>query len=129
MYVADQPPFLNAALCGISHDGPLLLLRKLKDLEQELGRTPRERNGPREIDIDLLAYGSLKYRFAGGLRLTVPHPRVVERRFVLQPLADLAFDFHLPGLGTVRELLIQTNDQAADVVRLDHALLPVHGAR
>lgn len=84
----------------------------------------RMRYGPREIDLDLIGYGSLSYSFEGGEKpLTVPHPKTAERRFVLAPLFELAPGYKLVGLGSVDELLVQTNDQADDVQRLDNAQL------
>jgi 2-amino-4-hydroxy-6-hydroxymethyldihydropteridine diphosphokinase len=126
MYVMDQQPFLNAALRAKTELSPLDLLRLLKHTEAEVGRQRGPRFGPREIDIDLIAYGVLRYSFSGGDRaLNLPHPRVAERRFVLQPLFDIDPDRILPGLGSIRELLARTEDQAQDVHRIEHALLPV----
>jgi 2-amino-4-hydroxy-6-hydroxymethyldihydropteridine diphosphokinase len=127
MYVEDQPPFLNAALTGRTPLSPMALLRELKRLESEIGRKRRVVNGPREIDLDLIAYGRLAYTYYEGkqLRLVVPHPRVGDRRFVLQPLADIAPDYLLPGIGTVHTLLDQTEQQRKSVKKLKHALLPV----
>lgn len=129
MYVTDQQPFLNAALRARTCHYPLQLLRLLKQTEADVGRQSGERFGPREIDIDLIAYGCLKYRFRsrGEKALDIPHPRVAERRFVLQPLFDVAPDSSLPGLGSIRELLDRTSEQADDVQRLEYALLPVLG--
>lgn len=124
MYVEDQPPFLNAALLGETELGPRALLRRLKEIEGEIGREARQRYGPREIDLDLIAYGSLSYTFLGGDKpLVVPHPKTAERRFVLMPLFEIDPDYKLVGVGPVAELLVQTNDQANDVERLDHAQL------
>jgi len=127
MYVEDQPPFLNAALLLQTELSPLELLSKLKELERQIGRQRREQNGPREIDLDLIAYGRLAYTYIEGknVRLRVPHPRVGERRFVLQPLADIAPNFELPGIGVVRTLLEQTEHQRESVKKLEHALLPL----
>ena len=113
MYVEDQPPFLNAAVLLHTELSPRELLAKLKELERQIGRQRRQPNGPREIDLDLIAYGSLSYTYveAKQVRLQVPHPRVAERRFVLQPLADIAPSFELPGIGIVQYLLIQTEHQ------------------
>lgn len=129
MYVTDQPPFLNAALAAETELGPLPLLHLLKRTEERIGRTAAPRCGPREIDIDLIAYGSASYRFSdrGEIVLAVPHPRVDERRFVLQPLHDVAPLAVLPGLGSVAELLAKTIGQEGDVVRLVDAVLPLHG--
>ena len=127
MYVEDQPEFLNAALLAETAMGPMELLRLLKRFEREIGRERRTQNGPREIDLDLIAYGRLAYSYIDGkeLRLRVPHPRVAERRFVLEPAFDAAPDFLLPGLGSVRNLLAQTESQRNSVKRLEHELLPI----
>ncbi len=83
--------------------------------------------GPREIDLDLIAYGQVSYSYSEGkeLRLTVPHPRVAERRFVLQPCSDIAPTAMLPGVGVISELLKQTEDQAKSVKKVEHAILPI----
>lgn len=106
LYVADQPRFLNAVAVGETSLGPRELLGFLKGLEAELGRSPRQRYGPREIDLDLVAYGSLSYRYreAGATVLQVPHPALGERGFVLGPLAELEPEWVLPGLGRVGDL-------------------------
>lgn len=127
MYVTDQPVFLNAAVLVRTTMSPRALLAHLKELEQQIGRQRRQPNGPREIDLDLIAYGALFYRYFEGknLRLQVPHPRIGERRFVLQPLSDIAPEFMLPGIGIVSDLLKQTEDQADSVKKVEHAVLPV----
>jgi 2-amino-4-hydroxy-6-hydroxymethyldihydropteridine diphosphokinase len=101
MYVEDQPPFINAVGFLETNLGPLALLRLLKALESEIGRLPRERYGPREIDLDLIAYGRLQLRSLvnGSTKLQVPHPRLAERSFVLDPLAELDPFLQIPGLG------------------------------
>lgn len=124
MYVENQPPFLNAALVARTTLGPRSLLRVLKEIECEVGRQARQRYGPREIDLDLIGYGSLAYTFEGAEKpLTVPHPKTIERRFVLMPLSEIAPHLKLVGLGCVSDLLQQTNSQADDVEKLDDALL------
>jgi 2-amino-4-hydroxy-6-hydroxymethyldihydropteridine diphosphokinase len=92
------------------------LLKKLKQIENELGRpADHPRNVSRKIDIDLLYFGAARINTD---RLQVPHPRMHLRRFVLQPLADICPDLILPGQSkTVRELLAQLND-SSKVVRL-----------
>jgi len=99
----DQPMFLNAAAALETELEPRALLDRLLELERELGRT-REgpRFGPRTIDLDLLLYGD---RVIDEPGLVVPHPRLAERRFVLEPLAELDPDLVVPGLGRVDELL------------------------
>jgi len=124
MYVEDQPPFLNAVLTATTNLGPRSLLKLLKEIESQIGRQDRERYGPREIDLDLIAYGSLQFSSeAGDKPLQVPHPKTIERRFVLMPLFEIAPSIKLVGLGGVAELLDQTKGQADDVVRLDNAQL------
>jgi len=100
---ADSPPFLNAVAEIESSLAPLELLHRLLAIEQSLGRQRREKWGPRTIDLDLILYGEEQISTA---ELTVPHPRLAERRFVLAPLAELAPERTVPGIGrTVRDLL------------------------
>ncbi|KAF9172993.1 trifunctional dihydropteroate synthetase [Mortierella sp. AD011] len=96
MYVTDQPPFLNAA-CKIMTDlAPLDLLKKIKNIEAEMGRDFNTiRNGPRPIDIDILLYDSIEYH---DETLTIPHIGMQEREFVLRPLCDIAKDIEHPKL-------------------------------
>lgn len=82
----DQPNFVNTAVSGKTSLSPEELLRYLKQIEQQLGRAERFRWGPREIDIDIILYGS---KVMDSPELTLPHPRFRERDFVLQPLIDL----------------------------------------
>jgi len=99
----DQPPFLNAVAEIDTALDPEGLLEWLLSVEHELGRVRRERWGPRTLDLDLLLYGD---RVIQTETLAVPHPRLAERRFVLEGLAELCPDGRVPGLGkTVRELL------------------------
>jgi 2-amino-4-hydroxy-6-hydroxymethyldihydropteridine diphosphokinase len=91
--VIDQPTFLNLVLKGKTRLAPLALLAYLKDLEIRLGRLPSVRYGPRKIDIDILLYADLILDRPG---LTIPHPGLHERAFVLVPLADLAPDLIHP---------------------------------
>jgi 2-amino-4-hydroxy-6-hydroxymethyldihydropteridine diphosphokinase len=124
MYVEDQPPFFNGALVAQTDLGPLTLLRLLKQTESAVGRSVGERNGPREIDLDLVLYGSLKLESRGGEHaLLVPHPRLPERRFVLQPLFDLKPDLMVVGAGTVAQLLSATEHQASTVRRYSDGVL------
>ncbi len=92
--VLDQRDFLNACLQVETALGPEKLLDSCKAVERELGRAQRQiRHGPRVIDVDLLLLGSISYR---SERLTLPHPSVLERRFVLVPLLELDPDLALP---------------------------------
>jgi len=100
---ADQPRFLNAVAELETDEGPHALLERLLEVERALGRT-REgpRYGPRVIDLDLLLYGDEVVDEPG---LTVPHPHLQERRFALEPLAELAPDLEIPGRGAIQALL------------------------
>jgi len=99
----DQPTYLNGAVAVETGLSPRDLLDALLRVEQELGRTrDRERWGPRTIDLDLLVYGG-EIVDEPGLR--VPHPRLQERRFALEPLVDLEPELAIPGLGKVAEVL------------------------
>ena len=101
-----QPPFLNS-VCRIETGlEPPSLLRFLKDLEHEIGRRPGgKRWGPRPIDLDILLYED---RVLEGEELTVPHPRMSERAFVLVPLAEIAPDARLPGTDSTAGALARS---------------------
>ncbi|RED52226.1 2-amino-4-hydroxy-6-hydroxymethyldihydropteridine diphosphokinase [Aestuariispira insulae] len=96
MYVTDQPAFLNMAVRGTTALTPEEFLDGLKRLEHEIGRRPTFRNGPRVIDLDILYYGDL---LMDTERLNIPHPRIAERGFVLEPLRDLAPEWHDVRMG------------------------------
>jgi 2-amino-4-hydroxy-6-hydroxymethyldihydropteridine diphosphokinase len=107
--VEDQPRFFNLACCLVTELSPEALHAQTKALEQRLGRAPGgQRWGPRPIDIDLLTYEDV---VLATDRLTLPHPRIKDRAFVLKPLAELAPALHIPGLdGTVADLLAAIPD-------------------
>jgi 2-amino-4-hydroxy-6-hydroxymethyldihydropteridine diphosphokinase len=100
----DQPRFLNGAAALKTNLSPRDLLGRLLDIERRLGRVRGEgpRFGPRTIDLDLLLYGDETVDEPG---LTVPHPRLAERRFALEPLAELDPALAIPGHGPVQALL------------------------
>jgi 2-amino-4-hydroxy-6-hydroxymethyldihydropteridine diphosphokinase len=102
--VVDQPTFLNAVAELSSDLSPRELLDQLLEVERALGRdrANEERWGPRTIDLDLLLYGDEVIDEPG---LTVPHPRLAERRFVLEPLHELAPDLVLPDGRRIKDLL------------------------
>jgi 2-amino-4-hydroxy-6-hydroxymethyldihydropteridine diphosphokinase len=98
----DQPEFINAAAGLLTQLSACELLRELKCLEQVMGRTaPVVRWGPRVIDFDLSVFGAERIE---SETLTVPHPGVPVRNFVLYPLLDIAPELDVPGHGRVREL-------------------------
>jgi len=99
----DQPLFLNAVAELDTDLGPRPLLGRLLEVEQQLGRVRTgQRYGPRTIDLDLLLFGDVRLAEPG---LEIPHPRLHERLFVLEPLAELVPDLKIPGKGTVAEAL------------------------
>jgi 2-amino-4-hydroxy-6-hydroxymethyldihydropteridine diphosphokinase len=125
--MTDQPDFLNAVAALDAPAGPdpetgaTALLAALKELELALGRRPRERWGPREIDLDLLIFGRHRVRTegAGMTWLEVPHPLARERLFVLAPLSDLAPGLRPPGWGESVESARRRREavEGSDVVR------------
>jgi 2-amino-4-hydroxy-6-hydroxymethyldihydropteridine diphosphokinase len=97
-----QPDFVNAVAGVLTQLDATALLAELHAIESSMGRPPQhDRWGPRIIDLDLLAQGRERLEEPG---LTLPHPGIVERNFVLYPLAEIAPDLELPGLGRVTEL-------------------------
>ena len=118
-YVLDQSPFLNMAVGGDTPLEPLLLLEQLKKFEIDSGRVPtEERYGPRAIDLDILFYGSDVVNEPG---LSIPHPLMAEREFVLRPLADIAPNFQHPVLRrSVAEMLtLLEGEPEAQMVSID----------
>jgi 2-amino-4-hydroxy-6-hydroxymethyldihydropteridine diphosphokinase len=100
----DQPRFVNGAVELRTSLTPRELLDRLLEIERRLGRVRGDgpRFGPRPIDLDLLLYGAEEVDEPG---LTVPHPRLAERRFALEPLAELEPSLQVPGRGSVQALL------------------------
>jgi 2-amino-4-hydroxy-6-hydroxymethyldihydropteridine diphosphokinase len=113
--VEHQPRFLNAAVCGVTALAPHDLLRAIKRVEEELGRTPGLRYGPRVIDVDILLYDDIRLSTDA---LMIPHPRLLERAFALLPLAEIAPELPHPSLGSTIATLAATVAQAADVARV-----------
>jgi len=103
----EQPLFLNAVVSAMTELDPFELLRFIKQIESDLGRKPGFRNAPRPIDIDILFYGDLVTQTP---ELTIPHPGVAERAFVLVPLVEIAPEFvHPVRQRKVDDLLAEVN--------------------
>ena len=104
-----QPNFVNAVVGALTWLEPGELLLELQKLEESLGRPARHPKwGPRVIDLDLLVYGSAHATEPG---LSLPHPGIAERNFVLYPLADIAPALDVPGMGRVCELAAQVSSR------------------
>jgi 2-amino-4-hydroxy-6-hydroxymethyldihydropteridine diphosphokinase len=105
----DQAWFLNQVVEIETNLFPKQLLARVQKIELALGRLPTRPKGPRTIDIDILLYGDTILSNPG---LEIPHPRLADRRFVLEPLAELAPDLRHPRTNaTVREMLAQVHNQ------------------
>jgi len=105
----DQPSFLNAVMEVETSLLPMQLLARIREIEREMGRQRIAPKGPRNIDIDILFYGRAVITTQ---ELEVPHPRLAQRRFVLEPLAEIAPDFRHPVTGkTASEILAALEPQ------------------
>ena len=112
LYNTEQTSFLNMVVEISSLFSPFELLIKIKDIESTLGRDIKNgHNLPRVLDIDILAYGSKEIM---KNNLTIPHPGIFERKFVLQPWSDIAEDFILVGMNkSIKSLLEKTPDKSS----------------
>jgi 2-amino-4-hydroxy-6-hydroxymethyldihydropteridine diphosphokinase len=111
----NQPPFVNAVAIIATHAPPLALLQKLHAIEKAAGRQRKQRWGPRTLDLDIIDYHGLIR--AGGL-LTIPHPDIAGRIFVLQPVAEIAPRWVHPALKkTAKTLLrqLRARDAGAEI--------------
>lgn len=110
--VIDQPRFLNQVIKGCTTLAPINLLYELKAIERLMGRRETVRYGPRIIDLDILLYGQRVIQYN---RLQVPHPRMLERAFVLVPLAEVSPGLVIPGSGQAVETLLKQIDPSGVV--------------
>ena len=108
---ADQPDFINAVALVETRLSAPALLHALLDVEHAFGRVREFLNAPRILDLDLLIYDDLIHHEHG---LTVPHPRMHERGFVLAPLVEIAPDCTIPGQGLARDWLARCLDQGVE---------------
>jgi len=110
----DQPHFVNAAAGLLTQLAPRDLLAALLEIERSMGRERRERWGPRVIDLDLLWMVDSAVALP---ELTLPHPGVSTRNFVLYPLADIAPTLNIPGSGQVLDLKARAGDEGISVLQ------------
>jgi 2-amino-4-hydroxy-6-hydroxymethyldihydropteridine diphosphokinase len=110
---SSGPDYINAVACIDTAFDPHELLAALQDIEQAHGRERPYRNAPRTLDLDLLLYGEQRI---DSDTLTVPHPRMHERGFVLAPLAEIAPDLVIPGVGPIHDYLPLVASQAVKKV-------------
>jgi len=114
---ADQPDFVNAVVSMLTTRAALDLLSGLQAIEASHGRVRGgERWGPRTLDLDILVYAG---QVINEPDLTVPHPGMATRNFVLLPLAEIAPDLYVPGLGSASSLADRVADQGPALTRLD----------
>jgi 2-amino-4-hydroxy-6-hydroxymethyldihydropteridine diphosphokinase len=108
---ADQPPFVNAVAALETSLAAPELLAELKHIEMGHGRERSFRNAPRTLDLDLLLHGDVKL---DTVDLTLPHPRMQERAFVLRPLLEIAPDTSIPGRGPAAAFMPGCADQTVE---------------
>lgn len=115
----DQPDYLNAVIALGTELEPIMLLDALQAIEQQAGRERKVHWGPRTLDLDILIYGSISMDSA---RLTLPHPGIFERNFVLRPMADLVDGrWQFPDGSTLAERLDTCPDNTLTLAGLDWA--------
>jgi 2-amino-4-hydroxy-6-hydroxymethyldihydropteridine diphosphokinase len=107
----DQPDFVNAVAKIATKLTPQALLRALLHIEHQHGRERTVRNAPRTLDLDVLLYDDMQLHEHG---LTIPHPQMHRRAFVLQPLLEIAPDIGIPGVGQARQALQACQDQVLE---------------
>jgi 2-amino-4-hydroxy-6-hydroxymethyldihydropteridine diphosphokinase len=117
----EQPDFLNIVAAGRFDGSATEFHARLMAIEERLGRRPTVRNGPRVIDIDLLTFGELTLNSS---RLTIPHPRLHQRAFVLVPLGEIAPDWRHPHLGQSAAELLSRIQPSGGVARVGTLEMP-----
>ena len=115
VYYKEQPLYLNAVLSAVTKLNPFELLSFVKSIESDLGRQPSFRNAPRIIDIDILFYGD---QVIETPELTIPHPRIAERAFVLVPLAEIAPELAHPVTHEKVEDVLAAVDGLCGVIKI-----------
>ncbi|MBS0424030.1 MAG: 2-amino-4-hydroxy-6-hydroxymethyldihydropteridine diphosphokinase [Proteobacteria bacterium] len=110
----DQPDFINAVALIETLLAPHDLLKALLTIEQRHGRVRESLNAPRTLDLDILLYDALHFQ---DTDLTLPHPRMTQRAFVLMPLMEIAPDCHIPGHGYIAPLLAACRDQQLEQIK------------
>ena len=111
--LVPQADYVNAVAGVLTGLTPHQLLSELRAIETAQGRERSVRWGPRTLDLDLLVQGQQRCE---DEVLTLPHPGIAERNFVLYPLADIAKDLHIPGVGRVGQLAAQVSDQGISLL-------------
>jgi 2-amino-4-hydroxy-6-hydroxymethyldihydropteridine diphosphokinase len=111
----DQPDFINAVAKVETRLNPHELLSALLEIEQRHGRTRKFPNEPRTLDLDILLYDDLKCHQHD---LTLPHPRISQRAFVLQPLMEIAPDCQIPGYDAIADLLADCHEQRVEKIKI-----------
>lgn len=110
----DQPDFINAVVLIETALSPQALLSALLTIEQQHGRIRKSLNAPRTLDLDILMVDDLQ---CNEINLTLPHPRMHQRAFVLQPLMEISPDCHIPGQGAIAQLLAACSEQRLEQVK------------
>ncbi len=116
MYIEDQPTFVNIVVGGECSLSPKELLEHVKELEEDIGRQPTFRNGPRVIDIDILYHGDT---LMDTEELSIPHIGIEEREFVLIPLLDICGDYMDVRTGKTVEEMVDNIPDLRGLIRID----------
>ena len=111
----DQPDFINAVALIETQLAPHDLLNALLTIEHNHGRVRESLNAPRTLDLDMLLYDDLECH---DEKLTLPHPRMLQRAFVLKPLMEIAPDCYIPGHGRIAQLLAACNEQKLEQIKV-----------